>query len=227
MSVNHPVFSRIYQRLSKVIERRGGSQHRETLLDGVEGRVIEVGAGNGLNFSHYPDTVEQVVPIEPEPRLRAAARRAARRAPVPVEVRDGVAGAIPAEDGSFDVAVASLVLCSVPDQTAALSELARVLRPGGQLRFYEHVRSRHPRLARIQQAADVVWPHFAGGCHTSRDTLQTIGSNGFEVEQVERFRFPETRLFIPWSPRMIGLARVASRPTQGTGDGATGTVTGV
>lgn len=215
MSVNHPVFSRIYRRLSKVIERRGGAQHREMLLDGVEGRVIEVGAGNGLNFAHYPDTVEQVVAIEPEPRLRAAAQRAARRAPVPVEVRDGVASAIPAEDGSFDVAVASLVLCSVPDQSAALSELVRVLRPGGQLRFYEHVRSGHPRLARIQRAADVVWPHLAGGCHTSRDTLRTIGSNGFEVEQVERFRFPDTRLFIPWSPRVIGIAHVASRPRQG------------
>lgn len=226
MSVNHPVFSRIYRRLSKVIERRGGAQHREMLLDGVEGRVIEVGAGNGLNFAHYPHAVDQVVAIEPEPRLRAAAQRAARRAPVPVEVRDGVAGAIPTEDGSFDMAVASLVLCSVPDQAAALSELIRVLRPGGQLRFYEHVRSRHPRLARIQRAADVVWPHLAGGCHTSRDTLQTIRSNGFEVEQVERFRFPETRLFIPWSPRMIGLAHVTSRPRPGTGDGATGTETG-
>lgn len=227
MSVNHPVFSRIYQRLSKVIERRGGAQHRETLLDGVDGRVIEVGAGNGLNFPHYPDTVEQVMAIEPEPRLRAAAQRAARRSPVPVEVRDGVASAIPAEDGSFDVGVASLVLCSVPNQTAALSELARVLRPGGQLRFYEHVRSRHPRLARIQRTADVVWPHLAGGCHTSHDTLQTIRSTGFKVEQVERFRFPETRLFIPWSPRMIGLAQATSRPRQGTGDGATGTGTGV
>lgn len=207
MSVNNPIFARVYQRLAPVMEERGGAAYRDELLAGASGRVIEIGAGNGMNFAHYPPTVDEVVAVEPEPRLRAAAEEAARSAAVPVEVRPGLAGRLPAEDGSFDVAVVSLVLCSVPDQAAALSEARRVLRPGGELRFYEHVRSRHPRLAKVQRAVDVVWPLFAGGCHTSRDTLSSIGSAGFEVEHVRSFRFPETRVFVPSSPHMLGLAR--------------------
>lgn len=206
MSVDRPIFARVYQRLSRVMEDSGGAEYRDELLAGTTGRVIEVGAGNGLNFAHYPDTVDEVVAIEPERRLRAAAEDAARRAHVPIDVRDGLAGRLPVEDAGFDVAVVSLVLCSVPDQSAALSEAWRVLRPGGQLRFYEHVQSRHPRLARIQRAADVVWPLFAGGCHTSRDTLSAIASAGFEIERTERFRFPETRLFVPSSPHVLGVA---------------------
>lgn len=206
MSVDRPMFARVYQWLSPIMEDRGGAEHRDDLLAGTSGRVIEIGAGNGMNFAHYPVSVDEVVAIEPERRLRAAAERAARQAPVPIEVRDGLAGRLPVEDEGFDVAVVSLVLCSVPDQPAALSEAWRVLRPGGRLRFYEHVRSRHPRLARIQRAADVLWPLFAGGCHTSRDTTSAIASAGFDIQRVERFRFPETRVFVPSSPHVLGDA---------------------
>ena len=119
-------------------------EHRRKLLEGLSGRVIEVGAGNGLNFSLYPHTVEKVVAVEPEPTLREAAREEAKEAQVEIEVVDGVASELPAEDASYDAVVASLVLCSVRDQAEALAEMRRVLKPGGELRFYEHVISHRP-----------------------------------------------------------------------------------
>ncbi len=158
MSINHPVFSRFYQRFAAVMERRGADAHRRWLLAGLQDEVIEVGAGHGPNFPHYPSEVGRVVAVEPEPHLRQAAQKAVTTAPVPVEVHDGLAERLPFDDDSFDAAVLSLVLCSVPDQPAALAEVRRVLRPGGQLRFYEHVRSPRPRFARVQHVVDVPMP---------------------------------------------------------------------
>lgn len=129
MSINHPVFSRFYQRFAGVMERRGADAHRRWLLADLQDEVIEVGAGHGPNFPHYPSEVGRVVAVEPEPHLRQAAQKAVATAPVPVEVHDGVAERLPFDDDSFDAAVLSLVLCSVPDQPAALAEVRRVLRP--------------------------------------------------------------------------------------------------
>jgi SAM-dependent methyltransferase len=108
--VRHPIFARVYERLARGAERRGGAEHRRTLLEGCSGRVIEVGAGSGANFAHYPATVSEVLAVEPEASLRERARRAAALAPVTVSVRDAGAGDLPGETGSFDVGVASLVL---------------------------------------------------------------------------------------------------------------------
>jgi ubiquinone/menaquinone biosynthesis C-methylase UbiE len=127
--VSHPLFARFYAWASPRMEKAGYGERRDQLLAGLTGRVIEVGAGNGMNFAHYPPEVTRVVAVEPEPRLRDLAEAAAAKAPVAVEVVDGAAGRLPADDGSFDAAVASLVLCSVPDVPAALAEIQRVLRP--------------------------------------------------------------------------------------------------
>lgn len=173
--VHHPIFARVYERLSANEDQRGAGEHRAELLDGLAGRVIEVGAGNGRNFARYPETVTEVLAVEPEPRLRASGVKAAASASVPIRVVDGVAGRLPAEDASFDAGVASLVLCTVPDQDAALAELRRVIRPGGELRFYEHVVSRRPGAARVERALDAtIYPPLAGGCHLARDTLAAI-----------------------------------------------------
>ena len=204
--INHPIFARIYARVAAAAEAKGGAAHRDELLAGLRGRIIEVGAGNGLNFAHYPGSVSEVVAVEPEPHLRRAAMEAAAGAPVPIAVIDGTADRVPVDDASFDACVASLVLCSVADPAAALVELRRVIKPGGELRFYEHVRSSSPRLARIQRLLDrTVWPLIAGGCHASRDTVSSITAAGFVIEHVRSFEFRPTR-FSPTSPHVLGRA---------------------
>lgn len=205
---HHPVFARLWTRAAAQLDRQGGAAHRRRLLAGLRGRVVEVGAGDGRSFAHYPDAVSEVLAVEPEPYLRDRAREAARAAPVPVTVTDGIAEALPAPDNAFDAAVAAVVLCSVADQHAALAEIRRVLRPGGRLRFFEHVVADgavHRRLQRVLDAT--VWPRVAGGCHTARDTLTAIARSGFTVGDVERVRFPDGRMPTPTSPHVLGDAR--------------------
>jgi ubiquinone/menaquinone biosynthesis C-methylase UbiE len=187
--VHHPLFARVYAWASTRMDASVLGAHRDRLLAGLAGRVVEVGAGNGLNFAHYPDAVTHVLAVEPEAHLRGLAVAAAPRAPVPIEVVDGTADALPAPDAGYDAAVASLVLCSVPDVPAALAEIRRVLRPGGELRFLEHVRADTPGLARVQRVLDAtVWPALGGGCHTHRDTAAAIEAAGFTITDVTRLR---------------------------------------
>lgn len=207
-SVHHPLFARAYAAIADAADRAGVGRHRDELLDGVSGRVVEVGAGVGSNFAHYPDSVTEVLAVEPEPFLRARAEEAATSAGVPVRVVAGVADALPCPDGWADVGVASLVLCSVPDPAAAVAELLRVVRPGGELRFYEHVVAhRNGPLVGVQRGLDVVWPHVAGGCRLTRDTPATIAAAGWSVESLRRFDFRPCLLAAPVAPHVIGRAR--------------------
>jgi ubiquinone/menaquinone biosynthesis C-methylase UbiE len=206
--VRHPLFARIYMRMSRKRDETE-DEFRRKLLEGLSGRVIEVGAGNGLNFPIYPEAVEKVLAVEPEQLLREAAIEEARRAPVEIEVVDGVASALPSEDGSQDAVIASLVLCSVPDQAAALGEMRRVLKPDGELRFYEHVIAQKRVPARLQRIADATfWPRVAGGCHMARDTLPAIEAAGVAVERSERFPFTPGAP-VPSIPHILGVARRA------------------
>jgi ubiquinone/menaquinone biosynthesis C-methylase UbiE len=201
--IRHRFFSRMYSRMK---DRQEQTEHRRRMLAGLSGRVIELGAGDGRNFAEYPPEVTEVLAVEPEPYLREHAAAAAASASTAVKVVSGVADQIPAEDASFDAGVASLVLCSVPDQTKALAELRRVIRPGGELRFYEHVVSNHPRRARLENFASHLWPRIAGGCHLNRDTGPAIERAGFSIESCDRFGF-SPGFPVPEIAHILGVAR--------------------
>jgi ubiquinone/menaquinone biosynthesis C-methylase UbiE len=207
--IRHPLFARFFDRLSRSMEPEIGPR-REQLLSGLRGRVLEIGAGNGMNFGHYPDSVEEVVAVEPEPYMRAKAERAAEAAALRVSVRPGTAERLPFEAESFDAAVACLVLCSVSSPRRVLDELARVLKPGAELRFFEHVRSSRPGKAKLQRLADRsgIWPRVGGGCHTGRDAAAMIEAAGFHLQETERFDVPPS--WAMTNPHILGIATLAA-----------------
>ena len=203
MPRTHPVFARAYERISTALNRAGEVDHRRELAAGATGRVLEPGAGNGLNFEQYQGV--EVVAMEPEPTmLRLAAERASRDG-VPIRLVRGVAEDLPFPDRSFDTVVASLVLCSVADPANVLEEFRRVLRPGGTVRFLEHVRSESRSWAAVQDTMSVPWSWFAGGCHPNRDTIAALQRAGFRVEG-KRFPFGPPS---PCRPHVLGVARLA------------------
>jgi ubiquinone/menaquinone biosynthesis C-methylase UbiE len=206
-TVSHPLCARLYAKLAGAAESRGVADQRRRMLAGLAGDVVEIGAGNGLNFSHYPQAVTLVHAFEPDPYLRVLALRASDHAAVPVKVGDAVAEDLPLDDASVDAAVASLVLCSVRDPVRAITELHRVVRLGGELRFNEHVASERPLGRALQRMADAtVWPTLSGGCHLGRDTRTTLEQGGFRIERVERFVFSVSALDPPKS-HILGAAR--------------------
>jgi ubiquinone/menaquinone biosynthesis C-methylase UbiE len=208
--IARPRFAKMYLRAAPTAEERGATEHRRRLLEGLSGTVVEIGAGQGLNFPHYPPEVSEVIAIEPEPTLRREAEKVAASAGLPIRVVAGVADELPVDDASADAVVASLVLCSVPDQQRALAEIRRALRPGGELRFYEHVIARCQPKRLMLQLIDRsgIWPAISGGCHPARDTTEAIMQAGFEIEEIERFGFAAQR-FEPLIPHILGRARPA------------------
>ena len=205
--VRHPIFARFLARVTERAEETEEDEIRRELLAGVRGRVIEIGCGTGPNFRLYPDGVSELVAVEPEDYLRGKAEEAAARAERSIRVVDALADDLPFEDDSFDAAVAAQVLCAVPSQAAALTELRRVLRPDGELRFYEHVLAPQPGYARFQRLAGRVTPRLAGGCHPDRDTGRAIEKAGFTIERCRRFVFRNSLLDLPVAPRIVGVAR--------------------
>ncbi|MBC3192194.1 class I SAM-dependent methyltransferase [Pseudonocardia sp. C8] len=203
------LFSRFYASMSPRLDDEGLAALRDELLAPLTGAVVEVGAGPGGNFARYPSAVASVTAVEPEPYLRRLATAAARDAAVPTTVRAGVAEHLPLPDACADGVVFCLVLCSVPDQAAAATEAARVLRPGGIVRFLEHGRADTLGLRMLQRVADAtVWPLLTGGCHTSTDPVAALRAAGFVVDDVRRLRFPADRFTQPSTPHVLGTARL-------------------
>ena len=178
------------------------------MLAELRGNVIEVGSGDGRSFEHYPTSVEHLLAVEPDATARAAAAERARAAAIPIDVVGGTAEQLPAEDGAFDAAVLMGILCSVRDPAAALGELRRVLKPGGELRFWEHVRSGNTVFRGLQRATDALfWTQALGGCETTRDTTAAIRSAGFELVTLERGFHSSSLVTITSAPYILGIGR--------------------
>jgi ubiquinone/menaquinone biosynthesis C-methylase UbiE len=178
------VGARIYDPFLALGERRGMASHRRALLASARGRVLELGAGSGLNLAHYPAEVSELVLTEPEPAMRARLERRVARSERDATVVEAAAEALPFSDGTFDVVVSTMVLCTVHDPIAAVQEVRRVLAPGGRLLFIEHVRSPTPRLARWQRRLARPWRAFALGCRCDQATLELLERAALRIDRV-------------------------------------------
>jgi ubiquinone/menaquinone biosynthesis C-methylase UbiE len=186
------LFAAMYDRGLQATEEAGLRRMRRELLAGAGARVLEIGAGTGANLDLYPDGVEELVLLEPDPHMAKRLRAKLAETPrTPATVVESPAERVAYEDASFDTVVATLVLCTIPDPAAALAETARVLKPGGRLLFLEHVRSRDPALARWQDRLERPWRFLGDGCHCNRDTVATIEASQFELEEIQRGRIPK------------------------------------
>lgn len=175
------IFAMMYDPLLWLGEIAGMRRRRSALLGGARGRIVEIGAGTGLNIAHYPDGIAELVLAEPEPGMRRRlARRLQRHARV-ARIVDASAERLPLADASVDTVVSTLVLCTVDDPERALREIARVLRPDGQLLFIEHVRASSRFLAACQDSLLQPWRRFAGGCRCNRPTVELMRACGFAV----------------------------------------------
>lgn len=203
LEIAHPIFAALYD---LVPESKLLAPHREYLAAGLTGRILEVGCGNGELFPFVAegggDDLEYHA-IEPDPHMRRRAVRNARKGEVPVDLRDARAESLPYPDDAFDAVVSSLVFCTVQDAEAALSEVARVLKPGGEFRFLEHVRADGWRGAG-QDALTPLWERVAAGCHLNRNTIDRfVGHEAFEAIDVERLEFG----IFPVTPIVRGTLR--------------------
>jgi len=202
--VDNPFFARVWMWMASH-EPESVKQLRRENLAGLSGRVLEVGAGTGTNFELYPDTVTEVVAVEPEHRLAVQAQQAAAAAAVRVTVSTDTVEQF-ADAEPFDAAVCSLVLCSVDNPDQVVRQLLSLLKPGGELRYFEHVASSGAR-ARLQKFADAtLWPRMAGNCHTHRHTEQTIVDAGFTVSGARREWMVPAWVPVPTSEVAIGRA---------------------
>lgn len=190
MSVRQKFFAAIYDRLLADTEEHGLRERRRVLLQNARGKVLEIGAGTGLNLPHYGGSVTELVLTEPSPEMAKRLRR--KLGDRPARVVEAPAEQLPFDDASFDNVVCTLVLCSVHEPNRAVAEISRVLKPGGRVLFIEHVRSDDPKHAKWQDRLRRPWAVVADGCQANRDTAATLTAGGLAMEQLEHARMPKT-----------------------------------
>jgi ubiquinone/menaquinone biosynthesis C-methylase UbiE len=205
MSISGRVFAAVYDRLMKRTEAAGLGDERSALLQGVAGRVLEIGGGTGVNLQYYGRDVDLTV-TEPEAPMLSRLQRRARQVRPDAMVMQAPAEDLPFDDDSFDAVVTTLTLCTVPDQGAVLREVTRVLRPGGQLVFLEHVRSDVAKVARLQDRVNGLNKLVAHGCNCNRATLEALRDAGFTIDQLRRTDLPKAPPFV--RPLVVGRALV-------------------
>ena len=167
------------------MRQRNLAAYRARVLPAAQGRVLEIGIGSGLNLPYYSTTVEQVIGLDPSPKLLAMAREAARRTSLPLELIENSAETIPLYNRSIDTVVTTWTMCSIPDVQRALGEMRRILKPEGRLLFVEHGRSPDPDIRRWQDRLTPVWRRVGGGCHLNRAIGELIEEAGFRIERLE------------------------------------------
>jgi ubiquinone/menaquinone biosynthesis C-methylase UbiE len=207
MSLYGRIFASVYDRLMSSTEEAGLGDRRRALLADASGRVIELGAGTGVNLQHYTDRVTELVMTEPEEPMARRLEQKAAASGLPVTVVRAPGEALPFPDDSFDTAVCTLVLCTVSDPARAVAEVQRVLRPGGRLLFLEHVRSEDPGLARWQDRVAPLWRRLGHGCNPNRPTPHLIRESGFESVEVEAGELPKS----PPIVRPLAVGRATTR----------------
>jgi SAM-dependent methyltransferase len=204
------VFPHVYDAAFALAERRGLREVRKDLVALSKGRVVELGAGTGLNLVHYPEDVSELLLTEPDPHMAAKLRKRTGFLSLNARVVQAPAEELPFDDASVDTVVSTLVLCTVQNPHQALAEVARVLRPGGSLLFAEHVRSASPRAARWQDRINTPWSWYACGCQCNRDTVSAIRANSFYIGEMTHHRLrwisPVVR------PLMVGSASPSVEP---------------
>ena len=167
------------------MRQRNLAAYRARIVPAAQGRVLEIGIGSGLNLPYYSTTVEQIIGLDPSPKLLAIAREAARRTSIPLELIENSAETIPLYNSSIDTVVTSWTMCSIPDVQRALGEMRRILKPEGRLLFVEHGRSPDPDIRRWQDRLTPVWRRVGGGCHLNRAIGELIEEAGFRIERLE------------------------------------------
>lgn len=178
-------FPLVYDPFLWLGERRGIRSLRRDLLGKARGRTLEIGSGTGLNLRHYPEDLDELLLAEPSPGMRSRLQKRLDRSGRKARLVDAPAERLPVADGSVDTAVSTFVLCTVDDPTLALREIARVLRPDGQLLFLEHVRSESPKLARWQDRMVEPWRRFGCGCRCNRATTDIIEASGLVIGEAK------------------------------------------
>lgn len=208
MGLYDALFASQYDRFLALAERDGLAARRADLLNGAHGRVLEIGAGTGLNLEYYPDTLDQLVLTEPSEPMASRMRDRVAESALNADVVIAPAEQLPFDDDSFDTVVGTLVLCTVPDPVATLAEVKRVLVPGGELLLMEHVRSESPDSAKWQDRLEKPWRWYGNGCRCNRDTVSIVEAAGFEWDELQHGIVPHAPPIV--RPLIAGRAKLAA-----------------